>query len=141
MTGGTSGGDRQKALDVLARYRLAGLAEANPFALSARQQALLGLACAEAASIKIAILDEPLLARDLEGRRMLENFLAVMTGSGCSVLLISHDLELIDDVTSSALILEGGRIAFDGKTSDAWKSSAFAALAWPAPYAESGVAA
>jgi energy-coupling factor transport system ATP-binding protein len=141
MTGGTSGGDRQKAVEVLARYRLAELAEANPFALSARQQALLGLACAEAASVRIAILDEPLLARDLEGRRMLENFLATMTGSGCSVLLISHDLELIDDVTWRSLILDKGRISFDGRTAEAWTSEAFAALGWPAPYADSGVAA
>ncbi|AYD00484.1 ATP-binding cassette domain-containing protein [Neorhizobium sp. NCHU2750] len=140
-SGGTSGGDRAKAAEMLARYGIGDLAEANPFALSARQQALLGLACAEAASVKIAILDEPLLARDLEGRRMLQNFLATMTGSGCCVLLISHDLELIDDVTSRSLILEKGRIAFNGKTSDAWGSEAFAALGWPAPYAEHEVLA
>jgi energy-coupling factor transport system ATP-binding protein len=141
MTGGASGGDREKAIEVLGRYNMADLAEANPFALSARQQALLGLACAEAASVRIAILDEPLLARDLEGRRMLENFLSTMTESGRSVLLISHDLELIDDVTSRTLILEKGRITFDGETTGAWQSTAFAALGWPAPYERNEVAA
>jgi energy-coupling factor transport system ATP-binding protein len=145
MTGGASGAasqeNREKAIKVLGRYGLADLAEANPFALSARQQALLGLACAEAASVKIAILDEPLLARDLQGRRLLENFLSTMTASGRSVLLISHDLELIDDVTSRTLILEQGRIAFDGSTAGAWECPAFAALGWPVPYTESEAAA
>ncbi|MDX3925239.1 MAG: ATP-binding cassette domain-containing protein [Shinella sp.] len=130
-----------KASDVLARassalekYGLGSLAEANPFALSARQQALLGLACADAASAKIAILDEPLLARDVAGRRMLDLFLETMRLNGRAVLLISHDLELVDDVASRMLILEGGRMAFDGPLDDGWSSVAFRKLGWPAPY-------
>eukprot|EP00913_Durusdinium_trenchii_P021317 g20030.t1 len=134
MTGGASRGAPEEALAILARYHLQSVADSNPFALSVRQQALLGLACADAASVKIAILDEPLLARDLEGRRTLERFLAAMASSGRSVLLISHDLELIDDVTSRTLILTDGKVAFDGRTRDAWRSDAFGALGWPAPF-------
>lgn len=125
----------EKARAMLAGYGLGALAEANPFSLSARQQALLGLACAEAASVRVAILDEPLLARDIEGRRLLDRFLDAMLSAGNAVMLISHDLELIDDVASRTLILEDGRIAFDGATREGWTSRAFRELGWPAPYA------
>ena len=123
------------AAAMLARYGLSGLAQANPFALSARQLALLGLACADAAGAPVAIVDEPLLARDVEGRRMLDIFLSSMLDSGRAVMLISHDLELVDDVATRLVILDGGGIAFDGAVMDGWKSPAFAALGWAEPYA------
>lgn len=123
----------ERAKSKLYRYGLGDLAEANPFALSARQQALLGLACAEAANSPVVILDEPLLARDRYGRDMLDQFLETAIGNDVAVMLISHDLELVDDVTGRTLILEDGRIVFDGPTNDVWQSAAFTALGWPAP--------
>ncbi len=119
---------------VLARYGLGATGEASPFGLSTRQQALLGLACVDCTSADVAVLDEPLLARDLEGRRMLEGFLDRLTAGGRGAMLISHDLELIDDVTDRTLILDDGRIVFDGPTAQAWDSAAFAGLGWPAPH-------
>nr|WP_284739476.1 ABC transporter ATP-binding protein [Rhizobium sp. CG5] len=125
-----------RAAAALERYGLSGFAEANPFVLSARQQALLGLACADAAGALIAIVDEPLLARDLKGRRMLELFIATLKESGRSVMLISHDLELVDDLATRMMILDDGVIAFDGGLDEGWDSPAFRQLGWPAPYRE-----
>ena len=56
-TGAADASAVAQAKEVLGRYGLGGLAEANPFALSARQRALLGLACVDAASVIVAILD------------------------------------------------------------------------------------
>ena len=122
-----------KATAALEKYGLAGLKEANPFALSTRQQALLGLACADAAGSAIAILDEPLLARDLNGRAMLDLFLDSTLSARRAVMLITHDLELVADAASRVLLLEKGRMAFDGAVDDAWQSDAYRALSWPAP--------
>ena len=71
-------GDGPKADEALARYGLTDLAEANPFALSARQQAVLGLACAEAAGSLVAILDA-----DKEGF-LSRCWPAISTVAGCS---------------------------------------------------------
>lgn len=124
---------RQRATQALATYGLAAHAETNPFALSARQQALLGLACADAAAAPVAILDEPLFGRDVHGRQMLDTFLQAQRRRGGAVLLISHDLDMVDDVAERLLILDGGTITHDGPTGTAWASAAFAALGWPAP--------
>lgn len=123
--------DRAKGF--LAKYGLAGFEEANPFALSSRQQALLGLACADAAGSPIAILDEPLLARDLQGRRMLDLFLDDAALAGRAVMLISHDLELVAEAASRVLVLDQGYIAFDGPTDEAWQSKSYQMLQWPKP--------
>lgn len=131
-----------RATACLQKYGLGGHEEANPFALSSRQQALLGLACAEAAGASVAILDEPLLARDLNGRRMLELFLETALAENRAVMLISHDLELVDDVSSRVMILDRGHVTFDGDVDASWGSEAYRALGWPKPrVVETGEAA
>ncbi|QDL93250.1 ATP-binding cassette domain-containing protein [Paroceanicella profunda] len=124
---------RTRAQETLERYGLGGLAQANPFALSARQQGQLGLACADATGAPVAIIDEPLLARDLQGRHLLETFLERMTLTDRAVMLISHDLELVDDVATRLAVVAGGTIAFDGALAEGWASPAFRALGWGAP--------
>ncbi|MCM2502797.1 ATP-binding cassette domain-containing protein [Aureimonas altamirensis] len=124
---------RNRASQALETYGLTALAQANPFALSARQQGLLGLACADAAQAAVAILDEPLFGRDVRGRQMLDTFLQAQRGRGGAVLIISHDLDMVDDVAERLLVLDGGAITYDGDTRQAWSSSAFAVLGWPAP--------
>ena len=131
---------RARASEFLARYDLAGQEEANPFALSARQQGQLGLACAEATGAPIAIIDEPLLARDLRGRALLEGFVEGMRAAGRAVMVITHDLELADDIADRMLIVGQGGIAFDGATAAGWQSGAFAALGWELPFGLKGAA-
>ena len=139
ITAGETATIREAAADwamaVLRKYGLGDQANANPFALSSRQQALLGLVCAEAANAAVAILDEPLLARDLEGRRMLQLFLDYALEHGRAAMIISHDLELIQDVATRVLILDDGEIAFTGKTEASWETAAFRKLGWPIPRA------
>jgi energy-coupling factor transporter ATP-binding protein EcfA2 len=132
---------RERALAALGPYGLAGKAELTPFGLSAREQALLGLACLEAAGCAVAILDEPLLARDVQGRAMLDLFLQRSAEAGRAVLLVSHDLDLIDDLCGRLMVLADGVIAFDGPTGQGWASAAFRTLGWPAPVAPSGIPA
>lgn len=124
---------RARGQAALMRYGLSGKAQESPFALSAREQALLGLACIEAAGSSLAILDEPLLARDVQGRAMLDGFVRDAAGSARSVLLISHDLDLVDDLCDRLLVLDEGVIAYDGPVEQGWESPAFRALGWPAP--------
>ena len=125
---------RQKASELLVNYGLPGMEEANPFALSARQQGQLGLACAEATGAAIAIIDEPLLARDLKGRALLDNFINRMRAGSRAVMIITHDLELANDVAERMVIVGGGGIAFDGPMDQGWSSDAFRQLGWERPY-------
>lgn len=124
---------KARGLDLLKTYGLEVSAAGSPFGLSAREQSLLGLACLEGAGGAVAILDEPLLARDAFGRAALDSFLAKAREVGRGVLVISHDLQLLDDIADRLLILADGVIAADGPVEEVWRSRAFRALGWPAP--------
>jgi energy-coupling factor transporter ATP-binding protein EcfA2 len=124
---------RERAAAALAAYGLGERAEDSPFALSTRAQGVLGLACLAAARPAVVVLDEPLIGGDLAGRVLLDRFLAECRAEGRGVLLVSHDLDLVDALADRLLVLADGRIAYDGLTAEGWRSAAFAGLGWPAP--------
>jgi len=124
---------RDDALALLDRFGLAGRAEDSPFALSNREQLLLALACIEGAAPSVAILDEPHVAAYRSHQDAFQAFLERCRERGSAVLLVSHDLGLLERVTDRLLILGEGRIAFDGPTRQAWSSPAFAGLGWEPP--------
>jgi energy-coupling factor transport system ATP-binding protein len=130
---GARAAHREQALALLERFGLAGRAEDSPFALSNREQLLLALACLDAAAPSVVILDEPLVAAYQTHQEAFRAFLERGREQGRAVLLVSHDLGLLDRVTDRLLILDQGRIAFDGPTGQAWSSAAFAGLRWAAP--------
>ncbi len=73
---------------------------------------------------------------------MLELFLETALAENRAVMLISHDLELVDDVSSRVMILDRGHVTFDGDVDASWDSEAYCALGWPKPrVVETGEAA
>ncbi|WP_072395422.1 ABC transporter ATP-binding protein [Hyphomicrobium sp. CS1GBMeth3] len=138
LSGGATGAKavaahREQALALLVRVRLAEKADLSPFALSTREQLMLALVCIEATKPSVVILDEPLIACDKAWRADVLAFLDRARADNCSVLLVSHDLPLIDSATDRVLILERGAIAHDGRTDEVWQSDAFVRLGWPVP--------
>ncbi|WP_407174871.1 ABC transporter ATP-binding protein [Bradyrhizobium sp. STM 3562] len=138
LSGGETGAKavaahRDGAIELLRGVGLADRAEASPFTLSAREQLMLALVCIEATSPSVVILDEPLIACDRDSRAGVLAFLARCRSRGCAVLLVSHDLQLVDRASDRVLILDGGRLAFDGPTQAAWSSDVFARRGWRRP--------
>lgn len=138
LSGGATGAKavaahRDRALALLARVRLSEKADLSPFALSTREQLMLALVCIEATQPSVVILDEPLIACDKAWRADVLSFLDRCRAQSCSVLLVSHDLPLIDCAADRVLILERGAIACDGGTDEIWQSDAFVRLGWPVP--------
>jgi energy-coupling factor transport system ATP-binding protein len=138
LSGGATGAKavaahREEALALLARVRLADKADFSPFALSTREQLMLALVCIEATKPSVVILDEPLIACDKAWRADVLAFLDRCRAQNCAVLLVSHDLPLIDCAADRVLILEQGRIVHDGDAASVWQSDAFVRLGWPPP--------
>jgi ABC-type sulfate/molybdate transport systems ATPase subunit len=124
---------RERARSLLGQIGLTERAEDSPFVLSSREQMLLAMACLEGAGTPVVILDEPPLASYRRHQEAFGAFLGRCRRRGCAVLLVSHDLDLLEGVSDRLLILDGGRIAFDGPTERAWSSAAFARLGWAPP--------
>ena len=87
------------------------LAERPPHQLSGGQQRMVAIASILAMQPRLAIFDEPSANLDCRSRRRLIHFLQEMSQT---ILLASHDLELVLEVCNRVIILDGGHVVADG---------------------------
>lgn len=70
----------------------------------------LALACSVTHSPSIVLLDEPTSGLDAISSQILENYIGVMAQENKTVLLASHDHEMIARISTSRLTIENGVI-------------------------------
>jgi energy-coupling factor transport system ATP-binding protein len=91
----------------------------HPRDLSAGQQLALVLAVQLVKGAPIVLLDEPTRGLDYEAKRHLAKAIEIVRDSGRSVLIASHDVEFVAQLSSRVFLLETGRVIFEGSTRDA----------------------
>lgn len=108
VSGHRSGSSERDAWaeDHLLRFGLAELAERHPQSLSGGEKQRLVIACAMIKQPDILILDEPTSGLDGLNMRLIADAVREAAGRSACVLLISHDLELIDMTCDHALDLQ-----------------------------------
>lgn len=84
--------------------------------MSAGQKRRLHLALAMLGDPDILILDEPTAGLDVEGRSALHEEIRNLQQKGKTIVLASHDLAEVEELTDHIAILKDGRIAFSGST-------------------------
>lgn len=99
------------ALDALDRVLLGERANTKVRALSGGMLRRVALAQAIASAPSVLLLDEPSTGLDPQQRRTMVNLIAELD---MTVLLSSHVMEDITDVAQRVLVLDEGRLAFDG---------------------------
>lgn len=88
-----------------------------PHELSGGQGQRIGIAMAIANNPKIIIADEPTTALDKDTQIQILNLLKeIQNKYQTSIILISHDLEIIKNFTDNALIMYFGQIVESGRT-------------------------
>ncbi|MBN2498656.1 MAG: energy-coupling factor ABC transporter ATP-binding protein [Deltaproteobacteria bacterium] len=103
---------RERARDALERMRLAGLAERSPHQLSHGEQRRAAMAAVLSMQPAIWLLDEPAANLDPQGRSELIELLRELP----TLLLASHDLDLVLQVCERCLVLDGGQLVAQGPT-------------------------
>ena len=100
----------QRARDVLARVRRAGLEDRVPAALSGGQQQRVAVARALAREPQVLLLDEPFSAVDRATRQRLYRELAELRrGLAMPVILVTHDLDEALMLADQLCVLHQGR--------------------------------
>ncbi|PID78328.1 MAG: ABC transporter [Deltaproteobacteria bacterium] len=95
----------EKLLGFLEKFGLRDLAERHPQSLSGGEKQRLVIACALAKKPEILILDEPTSGLDGHNMVKIAEIMQSATDEGVSVVVITHDLELLGLVCSSAIRL------------------------------------
>jgi len=86
----------------------------RPDDLSGGEQQRLALARALAVGPEVLLLDEPTSALDHTSAESVDAVVRSLTGSGLSVVLVSHDLRRAAALTHDALVLDHGRLVDRG---------------------------
>lgn len=105
----------EAALDELG---LAGVADEHPYDLPAPLRKLAAIAGALALAPLLLVLDEPTAGLDRGLRERVARVIRARAGAGCAVLVVTHDLAFAVEVLDRALVLDDGRLAYDGAVAE-----------------------
>ncbi|MFF3946570.1 methionine ABC transporter ATP-binding protein [Streptomyces sp. NPDC001902] len=117
---GVSGRERRrKALELLDLVGLADKGRAFPAQLSGGQKQRVGIARALAGDPKVLLSDEATSALDPETTRSILQLLRELNQQlGLTILLITHEMDVVKAICDSAALMKGGRIVESGKVTD-----------------------
>ncbi|WP_159766339.1 methionine ABC transporter ATP-binding protein [Streptomyces sp. HM190] len=117
---GTSGKERsRKALELLDLVGLADKARAYPAQLSGGQKQRVGIARALAGDPEVLLSDEATSALDPETTRSILTLLRDLNRQlGLTVLLITHEMDVVKSICDSAALMEKGRVVESGTVSE-----------------------
>lgn len=105
----------QRLEDVLREVEVAHLLHRIPHQLSGGEKSMVAIASVLMMKPKIILYDEPSANLDLKARRNLINFLK---SKQQTIMVSSHDLELILEVCDRTIVMNQGKIVADGKPSE-----------------------
>ena len=105
----------ERAADALGQVRLSALADRSPHHLSDGERRRAALATVLSMQPAVWLLDEPAANLDPRGRRELIALLKELPGS---VLVASHDLDMVAQVCERCLVLDAGELVSDGPTAE-----------------------
>ena len=83
--------------------------------LPAGEQRLLQVARAVATGATVLLLDEPAAGMSAAERVRLAEVLRALAGNGCAVLLVEHDLRLVNQVAERVTVLDRGSVLAVGR--------------------------
>ncbi|MYL48230.1 ATP-binding cassette domain-containing protein [Halobacillus litoralis] len=100
--------------------RLDGLENQHPFLLSQGQKRRLSVATMIIEDQSMLFLDEPTFGQDEKSTLDLMSLLKEKHENGTTIVMITHDMELVDKYATRVLVMNEGEISFDGQPEKLW---------------------
>ena len=111
------------------------LFDKSPFQISGGQMRRVAIAGILSMSPKILVLDEPTRGLDPLGRNEVMEIFTSLNKEGKTIIMITHDMDLISQYAKRVVVLKDGQIVFDGKKEDLFEKENFQdfSLDYPEP--------
>ncbi len=107
---------------MLHRFGLADKAQTHPFLLSGGEKRRLSVGTALITRPRVLALDEPTFGQDRARAAELLSLLHELRDEGTTILVVTHDLQLVADFASHTVVLEDGTVRAAGPTSELFRS-------------------
>ena len=112
----------ERALSTLETLSAAHLANRAPHRLSGGEKRMAALAGILAMNPEIVALDEPTSTLDPRARR---HVIGILKSLGKTIILATHDLDMVLDVCTRAVVMNAGRTAAEGPPASLLRDEAF----------------
>jgi energy-coupling factor transport system ATP-binding protein len=122
---------------LLTDFHLLPLRDKNPFTLSQGQKRRLSVASMLLKQQELLLLDEPTFGQDAATTEELLERIRERNVAGTTVMMATHDVELVAEYASRVLVFAEGRVLFDGAPHELFTRPdllARASLTEPLPY-------
>lgn len=106
---------RQRVEEALAAVHMSGYSQRIPYHLSGGEKKRVAIATVLSMQPQILVFDEPTAGLDPRARREL---IELMLELPQTILVATHDLSLVEQLTPRTVLLDQGRIVADGKTAE-----------------------
>ena len=123
-----------KNADVLEEAKLAlkmvnldpALYDRSPFNLSGGQMRRVAIAGILASSPNILVLDEPTVGLDPKGKtELLEMLVKIQKDTSKTIIIITHDMNLVARYSKRCIVLDEGKIVYDGSKKEMFENEEF----------------
>lgn len=111
----------KKVGEILEVCGLQGLKNQHPFSLSQGQKRRLSVATMIIDEQPILILDEPTFGQDAKSTKEIMNLLMSRNKLGCSIIMVTHDIDLVHQYSDRVIVLKDGVIHFSGHPLQLWE--------------------
>ena len=115
--------------DVLRRFGLEGREQTHPFLLSGGQKRRLSVGTALVAGAPVLALDEPTFGQDRARADELLHLLDGLHRDGTTVIVVSHDMQLVAEHATHVAVLRDGRMLAHGPTAEIFADAQLIAAA------------
>jgi len=107
---------KERVKESLDMMRLVGYEKRHPRALSRGQRHRVAVASVLSMRPKILIADEPTTGQDYGASRKYLELLRKLNADGTTIIVVSHDMDLIARYAKRVIVLKEGRVLIDGPT-------------------------
>ncbi|HWS50549.1 MAG TPA: energy-coupling factor transporter ATPase [Microbacterium sp.] len=115
---------RERVDAMLRRFGLEAKSGIHPFLLSGGERRRLSVGTALIAEPRVLALDEPTFGQDRARASELIDLLESLRDAGTTIVLVTHDLQLVADHTTHTVVLADGRVHAAGSTEELFRDDA-----------------
>ncbi|MGO2747254.1 ABC transporter ATP-binding protein [Microbacterium sp.] len=108
----------ERVNEMLVRFGLEHKADVHPFLLSGGEKRRLSVGTALITRPRVLALDEPTFGQDRARADELLHLLADLRAAGTTIIIVTHDLQLVADHATHTVILNEGSVHASGPTAE-----------------------
>lgn len=115
---------KQTIRQTLEQLGLSGVKDVHPFALSAGMKRRLGVATMLVSHPQVLIVDEPTYGQDKQMTETLMRLMEQIRAQGIAVVMITHDMRLVQEYAERVLVMSEGQVHYDGSPAALFRQEA-----------------